>query len=92
MDTFSVRAAASATLALYSSLPQPIHFLEIYGLPGLCVFSFVSRSAWQTEARILGSVDDADTMQFKGSVQDECTMLAVAVNKLVLYRQGITDA
>ncbi|KIM98299.1 hypothetical protein OIDMADRAFT_90904, partial [Oidiodendron maius Zn] len=49
-----------------------------YGLFGIFLYLFGSRTTWRTEAHVLGTVSDDDALNFKKSVQDECTMISVA--------------
>lgn len=61
------------------ALRRPLDLFDLYGYPGLALFLFGSRTTW-TEAYVLGKVNDEDAMNFKKSVQDECTMISVAVS------------
>jgi hypothetical protein len=57
---------------------------KCYGLSGIAIFLFRSRTTWRIEAQILGQVNDDAAVEFKKSVCDECTMISVAVSPSVL--------
>lgn len=58
---------------------RPFRLWDLYGAPGIILYLFGSRTTWNVEAQVLGRQDEDDAMQFKKSVQDECTMVSVAV-------------
>jgi hypothetical protein len=61
-------------------LRRPRDLAKLYGYPaGVTLYLFGSRTTWRTEAYVLGKVNDDDALNFKKSVQDECTMISVAV-------------
>lgn len=64
----------------FQALRRPLDLFDLYGYPGLALFLFGTRTTWRTEAYVLGKVNDEDAMNFKKSVQDECTMVSVAVS------------
>lgn len=58
-------------------------FLELnrlYGLSGFIIALSGSSNVWQAEARVLGDMNNDQAMEFRKSVQDECSMIAVAVS------------
>jgi len=61
-----------------------IRLLNLYGPSGFLLYYFGSLTTWRVEAQVLGRLDDDDAMGFKKSVQDEGTMVSVAV-RLVLH-------
>jgi len=88
-DVLSVFLIVNPTLATYiwvltefavQSISRPYYLFSLYGAPGLVLYLFGSWTTWRTEAHILGKVDDGDSLNFKKSVQDECTMISVAVS------------
>lgn len=56
-----------------------LRLCELYGSPGLFLFLFGNQTAWKLQAQIVGGIDDDAVMAFKKSVQDECTMISIAV-------------
>ena len=58
---------------------RAFQLLELYGPPGLFLFLFGSKMTWHIEAQILGQMIDEDALAFKKYIQDECTMVSVAV-------------
>lgn len=60
-------------------LRRPLDLFELYGWLGFVLLLFGSRTTWRTEAYVLGKVNDSDALEFKKYVQDECTMISVAV-------------
>jgi hypothetical protein len=52
---------------------------RLYGLSGLVVAFCGSSKVWEIEAKLLGELDDKHAAEFKKSIQDECSMIAVAV-------------
>lgn len=81
MDPISVVAGSAIESALVArqTIRRPFDLFKLYGLPGIVLFFFASRTVWRTEAHVLGSMLDDDANNFKKSVQDECTMISVAV-------------
>lgn len=65
-------AAAQSTI-------HGLHLIRLYGLPGIVLLFFGSQTTWRIEAQVLGKLDDKEALEFKKSVQDECTMISVAV-------------
>ncbi|TLD30016.1 hypothetical protein E2P81_ATG06669 [Venturia nashicola] len=57
---------------------KSFRLLTLYGPSGLLLYYFGSLVTWRVEAQVLGQLDDDEAMQFKKSVQDECTMVSVA--------------
>jgi hypothetical protein len=56
-----------------------IRLHKLYGPSGIPLLLFGSRAIWRIQAQILGQVKDDDALEFKKSVYNECTMIAVAV-------------
>jgi len=56
-----------------------IQLHKLYGHSGIPLLLFGSRAIWRFQAQILGQVKDDDALEFKKSVYNECTMIAVAV-------------
>lgn len=59
---------------------RPFRLWSLYGVPGIFLFLFGSQTTWSVEAQVLGRLGEDDALQFKKSVQDECTMVSVAVS------------
>jgi len=55
-------------------------FLMLYGPAGIVIWTFGSREVWQMQMQVLSSPDDADAMNFKQSIQQESSIIAVAVS------------
>lgn len=69
------------TLDIYfRTLAHAINLYRLYGPSGLILLFFGSRTTWRVEAQVLGQLDDDVAMDFKKSVQDECTMISTAVS------------
>lgn len=62
---------------------RPIDLFDLYGLSGIFLYLFGSRTTWSVEAHVLGIVSDDDALNFKKCVQDECTMISVAVRSFI---------
>jgi hypothetical protein len=58
---------------------RPYDLFKLYGYPSFALFLFGSRTTWRTEAYVLGKMNDNDALNFKKSVQEECTVISVAV-------------
>jgi hypothetical protein len=58
---------------------QSLRLYQLYGLTGLNLSIFGSRTTWCLEAQVLCTVRDEDALAFKSSVQVHCTMVSVAV-------------
>ena len=78
----SVVTFIQITIFVFQSAVQPFYLFKLYGPSGLVLQIFGNRSTWRTEAHVLGRVDDGEAMQFKKSVQDDCTMISVAVSPI----------
>ena len=65
--------------SLFQVIRRAIPLFRLYGLPGIVLLFFGSRTTWRVEAQILGKLDDKEALEFKKSVQDECNMISVAV-------------
>ena len=55
-------------------------FTSRYGPSGIFIWIFGSREVWQMQMQVLGSLDDADAINFKKSIQQESSIIAVAVS------------
>lgn len=75
-----VASASLLKTLLFVSVLRPFRLYGLYGALGALLFFFGSRTTWSVEAQVLGRLDEDDAMQFKKSVQDECTMVSVAVS------------
>ena len=64
------------------TLGQAISFSTLYGSSAVPLIAFGSVATWRVEARILGRLCDTEATEFKKSIQDECTMVSVAVGPL----------
>jgi hypothetical protein len=73
---------------LIQPLRRPIDLFDLYGVSGIFLYLFGSRTTWRTEAHVLGTVSDDDALNFKKSVQDECTMISVAVRSSIQKAAG----
>ncbi|CZS93649.1 uncharacterized protein RAG0_03831 [Rhynchosporium agropyri] len=60
------------------TIRRPMDLVDLYGVSGIFLYFFGSRTTWGTEAQVLGTVSDDDALSFKKSVQDECTIISVA--------------
>ena len=65
--------------SLFQAIHRAIPLFRLYGLSGIVLLFFGSRTTWRVEAQILGKLDDKEALEFKKSVKDECTMISVAV-------------
>ncbi|RDI81350.1 hypothetical protein Vi05172_g8532 [Venturia inaequalis] len=63
---------------ILSGTSRPFHLIDLYGVPGIFLWLFGSRTTWKAEVQVLSQVRDDDTMQFKKSVLDECSMVSIA--------------
>lgn len=61
-------------------LRRPFALYEIYGIWGIALLVFGSRTTWRIEAYVLARLDDENALSFKKSIQDECTMISIAVS------------
>jgi hypothetical protein len=85
MVIFCVIAIFFAAQSVFDSATRPYFLFRLYRLPGLLLYVFGSRTTWRTQAFVLGKVDDSDALEFKRAVQDECTMISVAVSLMSLF-------
>jgi hypothetical protein len=76
------------TSTVIQTLRRPINLFDLYGLSGVFLYLFGSRTTWRTEAHVLGTMSDDDALNFKKSVQDECTMISVAVRYSIQKAAG----
>lgn len=67
---------------LFAMAIRPVLLVHLYGLPGAFLLVFGSQTTWLTEAQVLCTMCDEDALNFKKSIQDECTMVSVAVCRL----------
>ena len=88
----SVSAFTFAIIKVFIISLQPFYLFKLYGLSGLVLLIFGSRSTWLIEAHLLGEVDDSEAMQFKKSVQDDCTMISVAVSPTLTGTDAIFNS
>lgn len=70
--------------ALIFILARGFNFVKLYGISGLVLLFFGSRTTWHLEAQVLGRFHDGKlidkhALAFKKTVSDECTMISVAV-------------
>ena len=93
MDPLSVSSSviqlislARAVTSYTFSVTNRLDYIKLYGISGLVLFFFGSPIVWQLQARVLGSLDDKDALEFRKSMQDECTMTAVAVGQFFFQR------
>lgn len=56
-----------------------MHYFILYGVSGPVLWLFGDTSVWHMHVQVLGSLDDDVAMGFRNSIQNECTMKAVAV-------------
>lgn len=59
---------------------RPLVLLDIYGPPGLIFWLVGSRTTWRMQVQVLGKLDDKESLEFKKSLQDGCTMVSIAVS------------
>lgn len=67
-------------LKTIQAVRRPLDLYRLYGYSSVVLLLFGSWTTWRTEAFVLGKVNDEDALSFKKSVQDECTMISVAVS------------
>ncbi|KAJ6138338.1 hypothetical protein N7471_004824 [Penicillium samsonianum] len=60
------------------NLKRILALIRLYGLSGMLVAFCGSSNVWQVEAKVIGELDDDQAIEFRKSVQDECSMIAVA--------------
>lgn len=53
---------------------------RLYGSSGYIVALCGNSNVWRVEAKIIGELDDNQATEFRKSIQDECSMIAVAVS------------
>lgn len=56
-------------------------FRKQYGILGIILWLFGSRDVWQMQLQVLHSTSSTDAVSFKESVQNESSIIAVAVSK-----------
>ncbi|KAH6721666.1 hypothetical protein BKA61DRAFT_591128 [Leptodontidium sp. MPI-SDFR-AT-0119] len=79
MEPLSLASSVIAVVQIFTqTIRRPIDLVDLYGVSGIFLYLFGSRTTWRTEAHVLGTVSDDDALNFKKSVQDECTMISVA--------------
>lgn len=66
-------------IALELGLLDIASYLRLYGISGILVVTFGTRSVWEMQAEVLGCRNHDTAMAFRKSVQDESTTCAVAV-------------
>lgn len=82
MDPAILIGAAYFTALVAHQALKSIRLVILYGPSGIFLYYFGSLVTWRVEAQVLGQLDDNEAMQFKKSVQDECTMVSVAVSSI----------
>ena len=55
-------------------------FTVLYGPAGIFIYTFGSHEVWQIQTRVLGGLHEAEAMDFKKSIQEESSIIAVAVS------------
>jgi hypothetical protein len=73
--SFAIQVIEISTRQIF----RPLHLFRLYGLGGLFLYAFGNRTTWCVQAQVLGNLENSDAETFKKSVQDECTMISVAV-------------
>jgi len=71
---FAIRIPVKKLASLFS-------FTSLYGPAGIIVYTFGSQDVWQMQMQVLGSFDQAEAMNFKKSIQEESSIIAVAVSR-----------
>jgi hypothetical protein len=66
-------------LLFTQALRQSVALYDLYGPTATLLLLFGSRTTWVTEVQVLGRFENEEARQFRQSVQDECTMVSVAV-------------
>jgi hypothetical protein len=87
MDPISVTLGAVSLISAIVKLPRNagislIFFLSHYKSAGAFLWLFGSREVWHMQMQVLGSSHDTDAMNFKKSVQEDSSIVAVAVSKV----------
>ena len=76
----------SIAFTIQQRLLRPIQLVYLYGASGLVYYVFGNRTIWRTEMQVLGNFKDEDALNFKKSVQEECSMISVAVSFFILVK------
>lgn len=77
--TGSVITLASTVITVLKFYTATTSLVQRGGPAALLYVLFGSRTTWRSEAHVLGTVNDQIALDFKKSVQDECSMVSVAV-------------
>lgn len=98
IDPISIAGSLAQISSLITSFPKSFYLVtsdvigysRLYGISGFIVWWFGSKNVWRMQAQVLGGLKDEDAMAFRKSIQDECTMTAVAVGAGCLLPGGLT--
>jgi hypothetical protein len=63
-------------------LVRGIRLFRLRDPSGIALLLFGNRTTWRIQAQILGQMKDGDALEFKASVYNEYTMIAVAASCL----------
>lgn len=75
-----VQAFWAGVQATRGNVERIVALSHLYGPAGFIVAYFGSSSVWNVEAQIIGERNDKQALEFRKSIQDECSMIAVAVS------------
>lgn len=96
-SSFIVTAVDTVSSALYQwfrCFLSILFFTKNYGVSGLVLCFFGNRDIWRVQVQVLRSTSDIDTINFRKSVQEGCSIIAVAVRTCVrpwaARHQGLT--
>ncbi|KAF5852571.1 hypothetical protein GGP41_007956 [Bipolaris sorokiniana] len=80
-SSFIVTAVDTVSSALYQwfrCFLSILFFTKNYGVSGLVLCFFGNRDIWRVQVQVLRSTSDIDTINFRKSVQEGCSIIAVA--------------
>lgn len=79
-----IQAFWAGAQATQGNVERIVALSHLYGPAGFIVAYFGSASVWNVEAQIIGERNDKQALEFRKSIQDECSMIAVAVSLSIL--------
>ena len=81
-----VSIVGSASRHVFRQFSSIIFFTKYYGSTGLILCLFGNSEIWRVQVQVLQNTNEADVMNFKKAVQDECSILAIAVSERCLIQ------
>ncbi len=86
VDFGTILSLASIAISVFevvgSILVSLLFLVENYGLGGIVLWLFGSGAIWRMQKQVLESEGEKVSMDFKASMQNESSMIAVAVRTL----------